>query len=665
MLCVSQDTYVVYISWLMNKGICIVVSLLIICVMCLSGCSLGGLTSGRETATQTSRPSVTPEPAATPLKELTICLGEEPESLYLYAPKQSEAMWSVLEGIYDGPFDRLNGRNSAVILQKIPTYEDGDLIRSAVSVSAGDLVVDADNQIVALASGEVILPAGCTDNSCAIIWDGTTELLMDQVTADFKLRANLLWSDGAPLTSADSRFSFEVNSDPSSHSRDRKLELTRSYEVIDDASVQWKGLPGYLGSESQAMFWTPLPHHLLGSLPVSELAGTELAARRPVGWGPYVITEWIGGESISLQKNPLYFRAEEGLPGIDRITYRFINPNTGGNLAALAAGQCDLVERSSDPEADLKLVADLLNSSDTIAEWSETPEVTQLVIGIKPSNHDDGYNAARDRLDYFRDPATRQALAACIDRQTLNNDIYEGRAVLASITDLLGNQSSIAGQASLEYDRAAAEVLLEGAGWVDTDDDSKTPRLAENVPGVPIDTPLSLELLVPADSGSLAIASGIVASLTECGIQVATKAVPFSELYAPGPDGAIFGRSFDLALLTWQYSLAPACFLYTGVQIPAQSNSWVGGNVSGYSRTEFDVACSGMQQSMPGDGDYESYLRKAVEYFQMDLPAIPLFKEPRLVLGSQELCAFTYHAFARSDLAGLELFNFNPDCKSE
>ncbi len=294
-----------------------------------------------------------------------------------------------------------------------------------------------------------------------------------------------------------------MNSDPASSSGDRKLELTYSYEVIDDITLQWKGLPGYLGSESQAMFWTPLPRHLLESLPVSELVGTELAARRPVGWGPYVITEWISGESISMQKNPLYFRAEEGLPGIDRIIYRFIDPKSGGSLAALAAGQCDLVERSSDPEADLNLVTDLLKSTDSTSMWSVAPEITQLVIGIKPANHDDGYNAAHDRLDYFRDPATRQALAACIDRETLNNEIYAGRAALASIADLLGNQSSIAGQTPLEYDRAAAEELLEGAGWVDTDDDPNTPRLAENVPGVPAGTPLSLDLLVPADSGSL------------------------------------------------------------------------------------------------------------------------------------------------------------------
>ena len=175
-------------------------------------------------------------------------------------------------------------------------------------------------------------------------------------------------------------------------------------------------------------------------------------------------------------------------------------------------------------------------------------------------------------------------------------------------------------------------------------------------------TPLELELLTPMDSRSQAIASGVASSLAICGIKVTTTALPFSELYAPGPEGRIFGRSFDLALISWQYSLAPACYLHTTTQIPNNENHWIGGNVTGYSRADFDIACSGLQRAISDDGDYDHYLQKAVEYFLTDLPAIPLFKQPRLVLSRQNLCAFTLNTYARSDLAGVELFDFSPDC---
>jgi peptide/nickel transport system substrate-binding protein len=631
----------------------------------LSACSAEGFKwPWQEMATPIPTPVVTIEPTTVPEKEMTICLGEEPESLFIYAGQQSYAMWSILEAVYDGPIDRTRGGYTAVILQKIPTYEDGDLTLVAATITAGDFVVDASNQIIAFETGARVLPAGCNDNSCVITWDGVSEIQMDQVTANYTLRANLVWSDGTPLKAADSLFSYAVNSDPVTASVDARIDLTDTYEALDDSTVQWKGIPGYRGIDATGMFWIPLPEHMLGDLPPTQLATSDLAARQPLGWGPYVISEWVAGEYIRLQKNDHYFRSEEGYPRFDRIIYRFIGQDSGASLAALASGQCDLVERSSDPQTDLDLVSDLLNSTDILAESSASPEIYQLVFGVKPASHDDGYNAAFDRLDFFRDPATRRALATCIDRQALNGQVFAGSAGLASISDMLGNQAGGAGEALPVYNLAAAAELLTQAGWVDNDGDPATPRLSVNVIGVPTGSPLSLKLLTPSDFTSIAIASGAADSLRKCGIDVSITAVPFSELYAPGPDGLVFGRSFDLALINWQYSLVPACYLFTTPQIPGTGNYWIGGNVAGYSNNEFDIACSGLMKAMPGDGDYELYLQKAVEYFSKDWPAIPLFKLPKLVLARPDFCAFTFDPFARSDLTNLELFDYGPGCSS-
>ena len=640
--------------------------LVLFCVLGLAACAGCGVgLPWQKEPTTTSIPNSTSLPTVTPPRELTICLGEEPGSLYLYGDQQSTAMWSVLEAIYDGPIDEGAGKYTAVTLQKMPTYEDGDLAQTAISVITGDLVVNASNNIVALETGVSILPSGCEDSSCSIVWNGISEIQMDQVSVTFKLRANLLWSDGKPLTAADSLFSFTIDSDSETAGGSGNTDLTYSYEMLDDLTVQWKGLPGYSNLETRGMFWIPLPKHLLENLPFSELENSDLAARRPLGWGPYVITEWVSGDHISLEKNNNYFRSGESLPAFDRLIYRFIDPNAGRSLAALASGQCDLLERSSDPQADQTLVADLLKSTDALAEWKTGPEVTQLVIGIKPSSYNDGYNPVVDRYNYFENPATRQALAACIDRQSLNNEIFAGQAGLASLADLLGNQAGGTGMMSLSYGPAVAGKLLEQAGWMDVDDDPATPRVAVNVTGVPGGTPLSLSLLSPSDSTSIAMAAGIATSLAGCGIEVTTTTIPFSELYAPGPDGLVFGRKFDLVLIAWQYSQAPACYLYTTAQIPSSGNYWIGGNVSGYSNDAFDVTCSGLMQAMPGDGDWELLLQQAVDYLSLDLPAIPLFKLPKLILARPDFCAFSFDPYARSDLANLELFDFGSACNSQ
>jgi len=49
----------------------------------------------------------TPTATAVPLKTLVVCLGSEPESLYLYGNLNPSA-WSVLEAVYDGPIDTVH-----------------------------------------------------------------------------------------------------------------------------------------------------------------------------------------------------------------------------------------------------------------------------------------------------------------------------------------------------------------------------------------------------------------------------------------------------------------------------------------------------------------------------------------------------------------------------
>jgi len=635
----------------------------LICIAALTGCTGGGVRfPWQKISTATNTPISTVVPAIAPERVLNVCLGSEPESLYIYAEQQSAAMWSVLEAIYDGSFDLTSNRENSVILQKTPSFEDGDLIKTAITVGAGDLAVDANNDLVVMEKDARFLPAGCGDSSCAVVWDGTSEIQMDQVTAIFRLRTNIFWSDGTPLTAADSHYSFEVASDRSTTTEKINIDHTASYSVEDDTTIKWVGVPGFLSADISGMFWSPLPEHILGDIPASQRAESILAARQPLGWGPYVLKEWVTGEYIELVKNTNYYRANEGLPKFDRLRYRFIDPTSGGSLAALVAGQCDLVERSSSPQSDISLIVDAVNSTKASAVWKTGPEILQLVVGLNPAAYDDGYNAAIDRPDYFRAPAVRQALAACLDREGIRKEIFSSKAGLASLTDLLGSRAGSDSVTAFEYNPVSGNQLLEQAGWMDLDNDPETARTAVNVAGIPGGTSLSLTLLNPADAVSIAVASSIIDSLAECGMEVKSETIPFDELYAPGPDGMIFGRAFDLALISWQYSQIPVCYLYMTNQIPDRNNYWVGGNLAGYSEVEFDVACSGLLHLLPDETDYELSLQQTAGVFAQDLPAIPLFLLPKVVLTRIDFCAFDFDPSARSDLTNLELFDYGSQC---
>lgn len=638
-------------------------SIIVLFMMGLVGCRGDGIRfPWQEKPTLTSNPISTTTATVTPPRVLTICLGQEPESLYIYTEKQSAAMWSVLEAIYDGPFDLISGKENPVILQKTPTFEDGDLYLNPVSVTAGDLIVDANNDTIVMEKGIRFLPSGCGDNSCAVVWDGSSEIQMDQVSALFSLRSNIVWSDGVDLTAGDSRYSFELASNHLTITAKNSIDRTAAYDVIDDNTIKWVGVPGLLSAEIAGMFWSPLPKHILEAIPIEQLAVSDVTNRQPLGWGPYILKEWASGDHIELVKNPNYFRSNEGLPLFDSLIYRFVNPDSGGSLAALVAGQCDLVERTSNPQSDISLVADAVNSTKAKAVWKTGPVITQLAIGIKPATYDDGYNAAVDRPDFFRNPDTRLALAACIDRQQIIKTIFDSKAGLSTIDRLLGNYSNDNGNFGLEFDSDTGSKLLDEVGWKDTDNDPSTPRSAVNIPGIPDGTPFSLTLLNPSDTTSTKVAASIANSLSNCGIQIEQERMAFSELYAPGPDGKIFGRAFDIALINWQYSPIPACYLYTSEQIPNASNYWLGGNIIGYSNPDFDKSCSGLLRLQPGEADYELLLQKVVDLFSHDLPAIPLFNSPNVVITRSDFCAFNYDPSARSDLSNLEIFNYGSQC---
>ena len=140
-------------------------------------------------------------PTGTPVlpRTLTICLGAEPNTLYPLGGPNAAAR-SVLEAIYDGPMDVLGYQHQAVILRKIPSIASGDSLIESVTVEEGTLIVDADGNLAYLDSDldtEMrVRPSGCRSDDCAIVYDGTGSLEMDQMIVNFSLLEGLVWSDG-------------------------------------------------------------------------------------------------------------------------------------------------------------------------------------------------------------------------------------------------------------------------------------------------------------------------------------------------------------------------------------------------------------------------------------------------------------------------------------
>ena len=145
---------------------------------------------------KTLPPTPTPEPTLTatpaPPRQLTVCLGQEPASLFPL-DNPSSAARSVLAAVYDGPFDMNSYGYQAVILERLPSIENGDAQLFSKSVYVGDEVVDASDTPVTLGVGVKIRTAGCYSDECVIEYDGTSEIQMDQMQVTFNLLPGLTW----------------------------------------------------------------------------------------------------------------------------------------------------------------------------------------------------------------------------------------------------------------------------------------------------------------------------------------------------------------------------------------------------------------------------------------------------------------------------------------
>jgi peptide/nickel transport system substrate-binding protein len=263
----------------MNNSRYLVPLMAFLAILLLSACSASASPTPVSSPTEVKAaptPSQTPTPA--PQKTLTICLGDEPASLYMYANLGTSAR-SVLSAIYDGPIDSNSFAYQPVILKDLPNLENGEALLETVMVREGDRVVDSNGLPVTLTAGMSILPSGCTSDDCAVTYDGFTDIQMDQMVVTFTLLPGLTWSDGEPLTADDSVFSFEIASSTETTASRYLVDRTLSYEAIDDLTVQWWGRPGYIDPEYFTNFWTPAPRHAWKDYAVSELPTLDASAR--------------------------------------------------------------------------------------------------------------------------------------------------------------------------------------------------------------------------------------------------------------------------------------------------------------------------------------------------------------------------------------------------
>jgi peptide/nickel transport system substrate-binding protein len=623
---------------------------------------------------------VTPTPEPGGPRALIVCQDQEPDTLYPYTA--GSARENILEAIAEGGWSAFDINSFAyrpIILEKLPDLIDGDAALAVLTVSDGDFVVDAYGNVVTLDAAAdppiLLVPSGGGD---PVPYQGG-DFEMDQLTATFKLLPDLMWSDGTLITAADSLYAFNLLADPETQVDKFKIVRTASYDAIDDLTIVWTGLPGFMDPYYYTNFFGPAPEHAWGMYTPDELLTAEESSITPIGYGPYVISEWVSGDHITLHKNPNYFRAGEDLPNFDTVVFRFVGLNANENITSILSGECDIIDRTTGLDDQSELLIELQSSGLINTHFAKGIAWEHIDFGIQPRSYDDGYQIGIDRPDFFSDVRTRRAFAMCMDREVLVETITFGQSLV--MDSYLPPQHPLYNPdvRHYDYDIEAGSALLEEVGWVDDDGDPETARVAMGVANVQDGTPLEVNYETTSSGLRPTVANLLQESLAQCGIQTNFQDYHPAEFFADGPEGKLFGRRFDLGAYAWLVGIEPPCDLYVASQNPGPigetwvsvqegkertfgPNGWSAQNYPGFANEEYELACSTAKGLIPGQPEYEAAHLEAQKIFSEQLPVVPLYLTTKLAATRPDMCGFIMDPSANSEFWNIEEFDYGEGC---
>ena len=155
-------------------------------------------------------------------------------------------------------------------------------------------------------------------------------------TYNFHLEENVRWHDGEPFTAKDVKFTIESIMDPENAS-----ENAPNFEEVEEITVIDEHTAAFRLSAPNAAF---LDYMTMPVLPEHLLAGEDMQTSNffhaPVGTGPYKLTDWDEGQSITLTRNEDYFK---GAANIETIIFKFV-PDDSARALQLMGGELDLAQ---------------------------------------------------------------------------------------------------------------------------------------------------------------------------------------------------------------------------------------------------------------------------------------------------------------------------------
>ena len=302
---------------------------------------------------------------------------------------------------------------------------------------------------------------------------------------------------------------------------------------------------------------------------------------KPVGTGAYRVVEFKPGDIVVYEPNPEF-------PGVDELPFKRIELKGGGD--ATSAARAVLQTGDADFAYNLQVEAPILQQLAAAGKGEVVSNLGGLMERIvinytDPNKATEGGERSSLKFPhpFLTDTKVRQALSLAVDRDTIAEQLY-GVTGQATANFLGAPPEYVSPNTSYEFDLNKASVLLDEAGWQDTNGNGTRDKN-----GVEMNV-LFQTSVNPLRQKTQEVIKQAWQSL---GIGVELKSIDASIFFSSDPASNDTVEHFyaDLQMFTREItSPDPISYMKTYIcqEIPQKANNWTGNNSARYCNPEYD-----------------------------------------------------------------------------
>lgn len=428
----------------------------------------------------------------------------------------------------------------------------------------------------------------------------------DGMSVTWKLKPNVVWSDGEPFTSADVEFTWQyaVNEEVATTTF-ATYSVISEVEVVDDHTITLKFSepnPAWFNPFCGGEIGPVLPKHVLADALGAEARNAPFNLS-PIGTGPYKLKEFRPGDTVLYEIN-------ENFRDPDKPFFPSVELKGGGDASSAAravvqSGETDFAWNLQIEKAVAEQLTASGNTGVLIA--AGTLGVEQLLLNFAdPNTEVDGARSEPGTVNpLFEDKRVRDALRLSCDRETIATQLY-GEVGSPTPNTLTSPTSMDSPNTSMEYDLDKATALLDEAGW--TADSGTRSKDGKQL------SILSTTTVNPVRQKTQEV---LKQSWEEIGFAVELKSIDAGVYFssdAGNPDTVAHFYADVTMFTNGTVSTYPLEYMAAfksndpDVDIAQKSNSWAGGNYHRWVNEDFNKLWTQAQTELDPDTQVELFV---------------------------------------------------------